>query len=372
MNTTLKLPGALLVAAGALFFSANAESKDIKIGVAQVLEGPAAYYGNASWKGIQVAGKIINESGGINGDMLVFKVTDDQGKPAPAVSAVRKLEQEGVLAIIGPTRTVTAIAAAPVANELGIPLIAQNSGGKWPIQPGSWVFKVAMPVYQQMPLLNAIKNQIKAKTIAIMYDLDDEASVSAFEDMKSLAEKNGLKIVATEGHRTSDIDMAPQITRVKAANPDVLYYASKAETGGLIIRTARERGVTAPIVAWPAVGGIEKVAGKHADGVITQSAFDATSDNPAVQKFVKKYREMFGADAKLDQYHAYGYDAVLMLADSIKRAGANVERKTLREALAKTKNLDAATGMLTWEGAEPIRATAAIVQRVNGKWKAFK
>lgn len=372
MTKTLKYFGAVMLSASTAFWIANAHAEDIKIGVAQVLEGPAAYYGDASWKGIQVAAKIINDSGGINGKKLVFSLQDDQGKPAPAVAVVRKLEQEGVLAIIGPTRTVTAIAAAPVVNQLGVPLIPQNSGGKWPIEPGKWVFKVAMPVYQQGPLMHAIKEKLKAKTIAIMYDLDDEASVSAFEDMKAQAEKEGVKIVATEGHRTSDIDMAPQITRIKNAKPDVFYYASKAETGGLIVRTARERGITVPIAAWPGVGGFQKVAGKDANGVISQTPFDPTSDDPIVQRFGKAYRDMFGKDAKLDQYHAYGHDAILMLADALRRAGDGVDRETLRDALASTKDLKAATGILSWDGSEPVRGAAAIVEWTDGRWLTYQ
>ena len=69
-----------------------------------------------------------------------------------------------------------------------------------------------------------------------------------------------------------------QCRRQTPAGAGGLVDASKAETGGLIIRTARERGITAPIVAWPAVGGIEKVAGQTANGVITQAAIDPDSD----------------------------------------------------------------------------------------------
>jgi branched-chain amino acid transport system substrate-binding protein len=364
--------GTLLVSVAALSSAPVVAQEDLKIGVAQTFDGPSAYYGEASWKGMQVAAEIINERGGVNGRKFNFIVEDDQGKPATGISAIRKLEQQKVLALVGPTRTIAAIAAAPVANELKMPLIAQNSGGKWPESAGSWVFKLAMPTYEQGPLMKAVVDKFKPKTMSIMYDSDDEAAVSAFNSIKDEAQKANLKIVATEAHRASDVDLAPQITRIKAANPDIFYYASKAETGGLIIRTARERGITAPIVAWPAVGGIEKVAGQTANGVITQAAIDPDSDDPVVKEFVGRFHKKFGATASIDQYNGYGYDAILLLADAVKRAGPNVDRQSLRDAIAATKNLKATTGTLSWDGADVQRANAAVLKMDNGKWVVFK
>lgn len=249
-----KLLSAGLAAAIMSLASALALAQDvIKIGVAQVFEGASGYYGDAAYKGMQVAADMVNERGGVHGRKITFVVEETQGKPAIATVTVRKLSQQAdILAILGPTRTIEAIATAPIANELKIPLIPQNAGGKWGVAPGPWVFKVAMPVYEQGPMMRVVVEKYKPKTMSVVYDLDDEAAVSAFEDIKVQALKFGIRIVATEAHRGNDIDMTPQITRAKAANPDLFYYASKAETGAFVIRTARERGITVPILAWPA------------------------------------------------------------------------------------------------------------------------
>lgn len=344
----------------------------IRIGVAQTFEGPSGYYGDAAYKGMQVAADMINERGGMNGKKIVFVVEETQGKPAVATAVIRKLAQQDVLAIFGPTRTIEAIAAAPIANELKVPMIAQNSGGKWPQPPGAWVFKLAMPAYEHGPLMRSVVETYKPKTMSIVYDLDDEAAVSALDDIKVQAQRYNIKIVATEAHRGNDVDMAPQITRIKAANPDIFYYASKAETGALVIRTARERGITVPIVAWPAPGGIDKIAKQAAEGVMTQSALDPASTDPGVKDFVTRYRAKFGADAKIDQYHGYGYDAVLFLADAVRRLGPGVNRQNLRDALAVTKDLKGVTGTLSWDGSEVSRSTAALVKMQNGVWVPLK
>jgi branched-chain amino acid transport system substrate-binding protein len=220
--------------------------------------------------------------------------------------------------------------------------------------------------------MRAVVDKYKPKTMSIIYDADDESTVSAFHSIKEEAQKANIKIVASEGHRASDVDMAPQITRIKAANPDIFYYASKAETGGLIVRTARERGITAPIVAWPAVGGIEKIAGKAANGVITQAAIDPDSTDPTVVEFADRFRKKFGAKISIDQFSGYGYDAVLLLADAVKRAGPKVDRQSLRDAIAATKNLKGSTGTLSWDGPDVQRSNAAILQMENGKWIAFR
>ena len=360
---------ALIAAAGA---GSGLAQDAIRIGVAQTFEGPSGYYGDAAYKGMQVAADMINERGGVNGRKFVFVVEETQGKPAVATAVVRKLAQQDLLVILGPTRTVEAIAAAPIANELKVPMVAQNSGGKWPQPAGPWVFKLAMPAYEHGPLMKFVVDTYKPKTMSIFYDLDDDAAGSALDDIKLQAQKYNIRIVATEAHRGNDVDMAPQITRIKAVNPDIFYYASKAETGALIIRTARERGITAPIVAWPAPGGIEKIAKQTAEGVMTQSALDPVSADPVVKEFVTRYRAKFGADAKLDQYHGYGYDAILFLADAIRRAGSGVNRQSLRDALAVTRDLKGVTGTLSWDGSEVSRSTAALVKLENGVWVPLK
>lgn len=360
---------AVLLAAVATSVSAQ---DSIRIGVAQVVEGPSGYYGDAAYKGMQVAADMINAKGGLNGRKIVFLFEDTQGKPATATGVVRKLAQQDVIAIFGPTRTVEAIAAAPVANDIKVPMIAQNSGGKWPQPAGPWVFKLAMPAYEHGPLMKAVVEMHKPRTMSIVYDLDDEAAVSALEDIRKKAAEHNITIVATEGHRGSDVDMAPQITRIKAANPSIFYYASKAETGALVIRTARERGITVPIVAWPAPGGIEKLARQAAEGVVTQSALDPASSDPVVQDFVARYRAKFGADSKLDQYHGYGFDAVLFFAAAYGRAGPNPTRQSLRDALAVTRDLKGVTGTLSWDGSEVSRSAAALVKMQNGVWVPLK
>lgn len=374
MNKCNVISAALLAASMQMGVSAPSSAQEvIKIGVPQVFEGPSGYYGDAAYKGMQVAADMINERGGLNGKRITFLTEETQGRPATATSAVRKLaQQDDILALLGPTRTVEAIAAAPIANEMKIPMVAQNSGGKWPQPAGPWVFKLAMPAYEQGPLMNAVVARYKPKTMSIVYDLDDEAAVSAFEDIKVQAQKHGIKIVATEAHRSADVDMTPQITRIRSANPDIFYYASKAETGGLLIRTARERGIKAPIVAWPAPGGIEKMAKEAANGVITQSALDPDSTDPVVANFVSRYKKKFGNDAKIDQYHGYGFDAVLFLADAIRRSGATVTRQSIRDAMATTKELKGVTGTLSWDGSEVSRSTAALVVMDGGKWATLK
>ncbi len=365
-----KLAAAALAAGSVQLAAGGAAAQDaIWVGVAQVFEGPSGYYGDAAYKGMQVGADLINEKGGLFGRKISFITEDTQGRPATGTAVVRKLaQQERILAILGPTRTVVAIAAAPVANELKIPMVAQNSGGKWPQPAGPWVFKLAMPAYEHGPLMKFVVEKYKPKTMSVIYDLDDEAAISAFDDIKVQARQHNIRIVATEAHRGSDVDMAPQITRIRAANPDIFYYASKAETGALVIRTARERGISAPIVAWPAPGGIEKIAKDAANGVITQSALDPDSAEEVTKDFVARYRKKFGPDAKLDQYHGYGFDAILFLADAIRRAGPGVNRQSLRDALAATKNLKGSTGTLSWNGSEVSRSTAALVKMEKGAW----
>ncbi|MDP3137385.1 MAG: ABC transporter substrate-binding protein [Burkholderiaceae bacterium] len=373
MKFTTLIASLTLVAVQPLFGGAALAQEVVKIGVAQVFEGPSGYYGDAALKGMQVALDMLNERDAFKGKKIVFVTEETQGKPPVATAAVRKLAQQAdILAIVGPTRSIEAIAAAPIANQAMIPMIAQASGGKWPQPPGPWVFKLAMPAYENGPVLQAVAERTKAKTMSVMYDLDDEAALSALEDVKVQAQRLNIRIVATEAHRGTDIDMSGQISRIRAANPDIFYYASKAETGGLIIRTARERGIKAPIVAWGAPGGIEKTAKEATEGVISQSALDAASPDPLMRDFVARYAKRFGAGAKIDHYHGYGFDAMLLLADAMGRAGAKPTRQSLRDAIASTKNLRGVTGTLSWSGSEVSRSSAAVVVMQGGNWVSYK
>jgi len=373
MKTYIAILSLFLSSAQMFVVNSSHAQEVLKIGVAQVFEGPSGYYGDAALKGMQVALDVLNERTAFKNRKIVFVTEETQGRPPVAVAAVKKLaDQSDIIAIVGPTRSIEAIAAAPVANQAMVPMIAQASGGKWPQAAGKWVFKLAMPAYESGPVIQGVMERYNPKTLAVMYDLDDEAALSALEDIKAQAQKLNLKIVATEAHRSNDIDMSGQISRIRASNPDMLYYASKGETGGLIIRAARERGIKVPIVAWAAPGGIEKVAKESSDGVISQSALNVDSPDPVVQEFVSRYYKRFGADAKLDQYHGYGYDAMLLLADALGRAGAKPTRESLRDAIATTKNLKGVTGTLSWDGSEVTRSSASLMVMKSGRWITLK
>ena len=185
---------------------------------------------------------------------------------------------------------------------------------------------------------------LKVKNVAIFYDSSSDYSKGLAEVFQKTLEGKGGKIVAKEAFLAKDVDFKSALTKLKASNPEAIYVPGYYEEVSKIIKQAREIGITCPMLGsdgWESPK-LSEIAGKDAlKGCYYVSAFNAKDEDKSVQDFIKKFKEKYQKDP--DIFAMQGYNAGLILADALKRAGTTDGTKLA------TKDLPVASGKLTFD-----------------------
>ena len=162
------------------------------------------------------------------------------------------------------------------------------------------------------------------------------------------------------------VDFSAQLTNIKSANPDVIFLDAYYSAAALMAKQARALGITVPFVGADGWDSAEftKLGGEAVEGGHFCNHYSPEDARPIVQNFVSKYREVYGETP--DALATLAYDAALILADSLERAGS-LDRAAIRDAIAAT-NLECVSGVITFdEHGDPIKK-AAVIKVVNGEF----
>ena len=359
----VKVMAALSAAALALI-GCNSKSSTIKIGSIGPLSGNYAVYGGDCKNGVELAINEINAAGGINGQLLELIAEDDEGQPEKSVSAYKKLvTKDGVKFIVGSLTSGCAIAITPLAQAQKVVQIAPAATAPAVTDAGNYIFRAC---YDD-PFQGTVGGKFAAETLgsknaAVLYDIGNDYSVGLSENFMNSFEANGGKIVAIESYSTGDKDFNAQLTKIKNANPDVIYLPDYYGTVALIAKQLRAQGITTPIVGADGWDGLTENAGDEVLNGFYSNHYAADSTEEKVQNFVKNYKEKYTLTPT--SFGALGYDAIYMLRDAIEKAGAE-DSEAVRAALEAT-NGDYVTGHLTFnEKHNPVKG-AVIVELVKG------
>lgn len=346
-------------------------AETIKIGLITPLTGPIATFGQSVDKGVRMAVDEINAKGGLLGMKIELIVEDNQAKAEESANIARKfIEQDKVVAIIGPVISSNTLAAAPIAQQSKVPLLSPTATNPRVTQVGNYIFRACfIDDFQGMVMARFARSGLgkRAETAAILFEKTSDYSIGLAKYFKEEFTKLGGKIVAEESFSSGDQDFSAQLTKIKGKKPDVLYVPSYYDTAGLIIKQARELGINVPILGGDGFDSpqLAELAGKeNLKDCYFSGHFFSGSSAPQVKTFVANYKKRYNAVP--DMLGALGYDAVYMLADAIKRAG-KVDRDAIRAALAATKNLKLVTGTINLdENRNPIKSAVIIGFDANG------
>ena len=176
-------------------------------------------------------------------------------------------------------------------------------------------------------------------------------------------------IVDIANYQTGDKDFTAVLTNLKAKNPDAVFAPGNFTESALLIKQARQLGMTIPFMGgdtWETQEFID-VGGKEVEGAVMSTAFDREkASTPEAQKFLKAYTDEYKSEPSA--LSAMAYDAYLITVDAIKRANSTDSQK-IRDALAATKDLEAVTGKTTFDkNGDPIKA-AVIKEVKDAKFK---
>lgn len=342
----------------------------IKLGGVFPLTGDVPALGAAMENGAKLAIKEINDAGGINGKKLEFIVEDDQDQAATAPNAITKLiTQDKVSAVIGTFASKCSIPMAAVAKDSKVVMITPGSTNeKVTTEGGDYVFRACFidPLQGKVGAQFAAQN-LKAKKVAMLYDVGNDYCVGISKEFKANFESLGGTIAYEKTYNAGESDFKAFLTEIKDLNVDVLYIPDNYSTVGLIAKQAREIGIKAPLLgsdSWSDPGLIE-VGGDAIEGAYFTDHLSLKSDNAAIKKFVTNYTKEYNTDPSA--FSVLSYDSVYIVAEAIKKAGS-AEPDKIKDAMA-TLDVDAGTTHYKFDAKHNPIKSVVINKVVNGKFE---
>ena len=348
-----------------------AEPAPIKVGEFASLTGKEAAFGQSSHKGTLLAVEEINAAGGVLGRKIQLITEDNQSKAGESATIAKKLiSRDKVVALIGEVASMRSLEAAPIAQQSRIPMISPSSTNPKVTEIGNYVFRVCfIDPFQGVVMAKFARNTLKLKRVAVLTSVSSAYSVGLAKYFKERFVQDGGAIALEQRFTEGDKDFKAQLTAIKAANVDGIFLPGYYTEAALVCKQARDLGMNLPLFGgdgWEAPQLIS-IGGAAVEGTYYSTHYSPENKSPAVSGFVERFRKRWDNEVP-DAMAALGYDAAMVLADAIKRAGTTDSAK-LRDALAATKNLPGVTGDTTLDTQRNASKAAVVIAVKDGQFK---
>ncbi len=333
------------LALGALAMPAHA--KDYKIAVVQSLTGGLSTVGVPVTNAIKLATDDVNSSGMLGSDKIVIEVQDNASDKGQAITLMTRYGRDpNVMAVIGPTSSIDALATSPVANELKIPMFTTAISTDI-LKPGPWAFKGTAPADDMMTeMAKYTIETLKVKSCSIVFGRQNDAHISWKTVFNNYLTKNGITLATEDGILDNDTDLTALATKVVARNADCVFVAALGPQSANVIVQIRQAGLpnTVKIVGTPSMAtqAFLDVGGKAVEGVIFPADYVPGGSNDMGRKFAADYLKRYNVAA--DNYAAVGHTMLYLTALAIKNSGPNPTRDSIRQNLAALKDAPTVLG----------------------------
>ncbi|MDR2020857.1 MAG: ABC transporter substrate-binding protein [Treponema sp.] len=357
----------LICAVSAFAAGGRQDSNAVAIGAVFPLSGQVAFYGTESRDGALLAVDEINAAGGLLGRQLVLVSEDDEGDSAKSVNAFTKLTtRDKVSFILGSSTSGATQAMTALAQQAKVILISPSATNIAITRAGDYIFRACfIDPFQGVVGADFAYDTLKSRRAAVLYDAGADYNTGLADTFKAQFKKNGGQIVADEAYQTGDVDFNAQVTRIKAANPDVVYLPNYYNDVALQAKQLRAQGITCALIGGDGWDGLIDNAGDEVLNGYWSAGFASDTTDPRGQVFVKAYQAKFNKPAS--QFAALGYDSMMLIADGIKAAGT-FDSAAVKDAVARI-NGPYVTGNIRFDqNRDPIKgATILEIVRKDGK-----
>jgi branched-chain amino acid transport system substrate-binding protein len=372
-NSLLKRVTVWVGLSALLFFIVPNCFAEIKIGAVSCLTGALSTFGVSSIQGARLAVEEINAAGGVLGQPIQLIVEDNGSKAGETSTITRKfISQDKVAAILGDLTSSATMEGAPLAQVAKIPLLTPSATNVAITQVGNYIFRSCfIDSFSGKIMAKFALDRLKAKQAIVMTDVKQDYSVGLTEAIRQYFSESGPGIAKTFSYSSGDTDFRTQLTGIRMAHPDVVFIPGYYTEVALILRQARQLGITCPFVGgegWDSPALVQ-VAGKAAEGNYYTNHFSASDSEPRVQKFVRTYRAKYGALP--DALAALWYDGARLLAHAVQQAGSPEPAK-IRDALAATHDFEGVTGRISIDENRNAAKSGVILMIDNGEPKMMQ
>jgi branched-chain amino acid transport system substrate-binding protein len=366
----MKQPSRIIAAGIAAAVSLGAQAQtEIKIGFHAPLTGFAASDGKSALLGAELAIEQINAAGGVLGRKLALVTLDDQARPDQAVPLANKLIGEGHKIIIsgsysGPTR-----AAAGVFHNAKIPYVSAYAIHPDITRAGNFVFRTSfMGEVQGRAAAKFIGDSLKKRKVTLV-SVNNDFGQALSAGFKEVAAKYGVQIASEYTFAMGDRQFGSIVASVKRDEPEMIYLPGYFFNGGPLVAQLRAGGVTAPILGTEGFDTDKfiEIAKNAAEGVMITTSLDRDTKDPEMRRFIDEFEKKNKVPA--DMVAASVHTAFRVVAEGIKKAGTADDPIKIREAIAATKDLQTATGKITFNNLGEIYKAAVIQVVKDGKFR---
>jgi branched-chain amino acid transport system substrate-binding protein len=315
----------------------------IKIGLVAALSGPSAQSGEAITRGLTVAIDEINAGGGVLGRKLELVRRDDESSPPKGVSAARELiYQEKVAAIFGGLDTPVSLAFIPIVNKERVPYMGVWAAGTPITRNGAkenYAFRVsAVDIIVDEALLKYAQKKYASKKPGLIL-INNPWGESNEKGLQQMAKELKVELAGIEKFENNDVDVVPQLTRLKNNGADSLILVANAAPGAQVMKSRERMGWNVPVVShWGISGGrFTELAGPSAkDAAFVQTYSFFGKQTEVGQRVLEAMKRKYGVKGPEEVFSPVGvanaYDAMHLLARGIQKAGST-KGEAIRKAL---------------------------------------
>lgn len=373
-----------LLACSAMFMAGAAQAADtIKIGFNIPMTGDIPKVGESSKFAAEMLKEDINGAGGLEVGgkkyQLEFFYEDNEAKAESAVTTALKLiDSNQVLAMIGPNSSKQAVPAGEIANDNETVMVSPWSTNPDATKDRPWVYRAAfLDPFQGPVAVNFAVKTFNAKTAAVLYDLANDYSKGLAEIFRDEFEKKigAGSVVAFESHDTKDQDFSAQLTKIIKANPDFIFIPDNYNQVALIVPQARKLGYKGHFMGSDAWGSSElmSLCGDDCKGQYFSTHYAAAGAKGATKEFIDRYNEKYGYVP--DDVAALTWDATNIVLKAIQNTGGltgklRKDREAVREAMSQIPGFEGITGSMKFdEQGDPIKCAVVVKISDSGEFE---
>lgn len=360
----------LIVAALCLLTTAVAESAEpYRIAMCGPLTGPGAQYGQSYKNSLEILRDKINAEGGIDGHMLEIDFYDDKQDPKETLNVANLIIADGgYIAMIGSQTSSCSMAAAPVMQRAGIPMIAPHASHSDYAKTGDYCFSLQMPnSYEARVQHEWAIDYLGAKRVAIIYSNDDWG-LQNVEAATAACENKGVELVAAETFIAGNTkDFSPIITKVKEANPDYIYLAVLYSDACLLIPQMKMLDLNCALVGTNTLYKTEfvDVVGEDAEGIYIPNNFSTLHHTEEYEYLEKAIAEKVDGGI-VDSYVSHAWDALSILVKAIREVGT--DGAAIKDYLANMGPYEGVAGTFVFDENGATMKNVYVMQIQNGQF----
>lgn len=331
---------------------AKPAGKPIRIGAILAVTGPAANLGGPEDKTMRMQVEQLNAAGGLLGRPVELVVKDSGGSPEKAVSFAKQLiEEERVLAIVGPSTSGETMAIKALCEESGMILVSCAAAEVIVNPQAKYVFKTPQKDSQAATWIFRTMKERGVGKIAVLSDNSGFGQAGKAQ-LEKLAPEQGLAIVANEVYDKAATDLTDILTKVRASGAEAVVNWSIVPAQSILAKNMRQMGMAIPLFQSHGFGNIKYVetAGKAAEGILFPASrllvVEALPDDHPQKAVLAAYKRDYEAKYKEDvsTFGGHGYDAMLFVIEGVKKAGTD-DRDKVRDAIETLTNLPGTAGV---------------------------